>query len=94
MKDWKDDVAKRMDEYLKAMERLQLSEYIRYLDDRKRMVRNQFLGGVARGVGMAVGFTILGAILVIFLQRLAQRNLPVIGEFLAQIVTIVQGRLE
>lgn len=94
MKDWTEDMAKRMDEYLHAMERLQLPEYIRYLDDKKRMMRNQFLGGVARGVGMAVGFTILGAILIMFLQRLAQRNLPVIGEFLAQVVTIVQRRLE
>lgn len=43
---------------------------------------------------MAVGFTILGAMLVIMLQRLASRNLPVIGDFLAQIVSIVQRRLE
>ena len=45
-------------------------------------------------MGMAVGFTLLGAVLVILLQRLAQQNLPVIGDFLAQIVTIVQRRLE
>ena len=50
--------------------------------------------GLARGMGMAVGFTLLGAVLVILLQRLAQQNLPVIGDFLAQIVTIVQRRLE
>ena len=40
------------------------------------------------------GSTILGAMLVIMLQRLASRNLPVIGDFLAQIVSIVQRRLE
>ena len=57
-------------------------------------MRHQFLGGLARGMGMAVGFTLLGAVLVILLQRLAQQNLPVIGDFLAQIVTIVQRRLE
>lgn len=43
---------------------------------------------------MAIGFTVLGAALVILLQRLAQRNLPVIGDLLAQIVEIVQSRLE
>ena len=94
MKDWQENMAKKMEEYLQALERLHLPEYIRYLDDRKRMMRRQFLGGLARGMGMAVGFTLLGAVLVILLQRLAQQNLPVIGDFLAQIVTIVQRRLE
>lgn len=83
-----------LDEHLERLERLRLPEYIRYLEDRRRFLRMQFLGGLARGLGMAVGFTILGAVLVIMLQGLAQRNLPVIGDFLAQIVTIVQRRLE
>ncbi len=94
MKEWTDAMAKKMDEMLAAMERLRLADYVRYLDDRRRMMRNQFISGLFRGMGMAVGFTILGAVLVLVLQRLAQRNLPVIGDFLAQIVEIVQHRLE
>lgn len=58
------------------------------------MIRVQLLLGLARGVGTAVGFTILGALLLLVLQRLAQQNLPVIGNFLADIVTFVQNRLE
>lgn len=94
MKDCNDPMSKRMEDMLSALERLQLAEYLRYLDDRKRMLRTQFLSGMARGLGMAVGFTVLGAIFVLLLNRLAQRNLPVIGDFLAQIVSIVQRRLE
>ena len=94
MKDCNDPMAKRMEDMLSALERLQLAEYLRYLDDRKRMLRTQFLSGMARGLGMAIGFTVLGAIFVLLLNRLAQRNLPVIGDFLAQIVSIVQRRLE
>lgn len=84
----------RLDGYLERLERLRLPEYVRYLEDRRRFLLMQFLGGVARGLGTAVGFTILGAVLVLVLQGLAQRNLPVIGDFLAQIVRIVQRRLE
>lgn len=87
-------VYQRMDGYLERLERLRLPEYIRYIENRRRFMLMQFLGGVARGLGMAVGFTILGAVLVLVLQGLAQRNLPVIGDFLAEIVTIVQRRLE
>lgn len=84
----------RLESYLLSLEQMRLKEYIYYLGDRRRLMRSHFLGGVARGLGMAVGFTILGAILVLVLQRLASRNLPVIGDFLAQIVSIVQRRLE
>ena len=87
-------ILKRLEEYLERLERLRLPEYIRYVEDRRRFLMMQFLGGLARGLGMAVGFTILGAALVIFLQSLAQHNLPVIGDFLAEIVQIVQRRLE
>ena len=86
-------VWRRMEDYLERLERLRLPEYIRYIEDRRRFMLMQFLGGVARGLGTAVGFTILGAALVLLLQGLAQRNLPVIGDFLADIVEIVQRRL-
>ena len=87
-------VVRQIDRWIASMERLRLADYVRYVDDRKRLFWTSFFSGVARGVGMAVGFTILGAMLVIMLQRLASRNLPVIGDFLAQIVSIVQRRLE
>ena len=87
-------MAKRMEEHLRALERLQLAEYLRYVQDTRRLMRTQFVSGLFRGMGMAVGFTILGAVLVMLLQALAQRNLPVIGDFLAQLVAIVQSRLE
>lgn len=87
-------MAKRMEEHLRVLEQLQLTEYLRYVQDTRRLMRTQFVSGLFRGMGMAVGFTILGAVLVMLLQALAQRNLPVIGDFLAQIVAIVQSRLE
>lgn len=84
----------QIDRWTSAMERLRLADYVRYVDDRKRMFWSSFWAGVARGVGMAVGFTILGAVLVLILQDLAKRNLPLIGDVLADIVRIVQIRLK
>ncbi|MDD3335076.1 MAG: DUF5665 domain-containing protein [Eubacteriales bacterium] len=81
---------RQMDRWISAMERLRLADYVRYVDDRKRLFWTNFWGGLARGVGMAVGFTILGAVLILVLQDLAKHNLPVIGDFLAQIVSVVQ----
>ena len=84
----------RLDRWIAALERLRLADYVRYAEDRRRMFWSNFWGGVARGVGMAVGFTILGAIIVLMLRNLAQRNLPLIGDALAEIVGIVQRQLE
>lgn len=94
MKEWTAWMANKLDEHIAILERMRLPEYIRFLEDRKRFYRMQLVGGILRGVGTAIGFTILGAVLVWLLQGLAQRNLPVIGDFLAQIVDLVQRRLE
>ena len=84
---------RQIDRWIAAMERLRLSDYVRYVDDRKRMFWSHFWGGVARGVGMAVGFTILGALLVLVLQDLARQNLPLIGGFLAEVIRAVEARM-
>ncbi len=94
MKEWTAWMAHKLDEHIATLERMHLPEYVRFLDDRRRFYRMHFIGGMVRGVGTAIGFTILGAALFWLLQDLAQRNLPVIGDFLAQIVDLVQRRLE
>ena len=94
MQDCMEAMAKRMEEHLQRLERLHLPEYIAYLDNRRRFFLTQLLGGLFRGMGMAIGFTLLGAALVLLLKGLAERNLPVIGDFLAELLSIVQGRME
>ncbi len=94
MKEWAAWMANKLDEHIMALERLRLPDYIRFLEDKRRFYRMHLLGGIVRGFGTAIGFTILGAVLVWLLQDLAQRNLPVIGDFLAEIVNLVQRRLE
>lgn len=61
-------------------------------DWRKRLL-GEFLSGVARGLGFSVGFTLLGAMLVLFLRNAALANLPGIGRFLAELVRIVERNL-
>ena len=39
-----------------------------------------------------VGFTLLGALVVWLLQGLVQRNLPIIGDFLTQLLNLVEGK--
>ena len=75
------------------LEDAKLSEYIEMMSNPKRMIKRNFIAGLARGFGMAIGFTILGAIGLYILQKLVLLNLPFLGTFIAEIVKIVQDRL-
>ncbi|MCI5548010.1 MAG: DUF5665 domain-containing protein [Clostridiales bacterium] len=76
-----------------ALERANIEEYMRYSASWRRQLLVNFMGGLARGFGMAVGFTILGALMVMLLSRLVELNIPIIGNALAQITRIVLERL-
>ena len=48
------------------------------------------MAGIFRGVGIGIGVTIITAILVIILQKIVKLNIPIIGEYIADIVEIVE----
>lgn len=83
-----------MERFLAAAEKMRLEEYVQYATDRHRRLRDAFWQGVARGLGIMVGFSVLGAAVLFILQDLARRNLPGISDFVAQVVTLVQLRLQ
>lgn len=75
------------------MEKMKLAEYVDLLNSPWRLLWINFISGIARGLGIAIGFAILGAVIVIVLRKLVDLNLPVIGGFVADIVEIVQQQL-
>ncbi|NLK51693.1 MAG: hypothetical protein GX295_04505 [Syntrophomonadaceae bacterium] len=84
----------KVEELVGAMEKMNLAEYIHLLNRPGRLLYINFIAGVARGLGIAVGFTLLGAIGLYFLQKLVLLNLPLIGNFIATIVEMVQARIQ
>lgn len=83
-----------MERFIAAAERMRLADYVRFESDRRARLRDAFWQGVARGLGAMVGFSVLGAVVVVILRRLAEKNLPVIGDFIAQIILLTQMRLQ
>ena len=66
-------------------------EYWSYiLGNRKEIIKRNFLAGIARGVGIGIGVTIITAILIIMLQKIVTLNIPIIGEYISDIIDIVQ----
>lgn len=60
------------------------------LGDKKELIKRNLLAGIFRGVGIGIGVTIITAILVIVMQKIVALNIPVIGEYIADIVEIVE----
>ncbi|NLJ72837.1 MAG: hypothetical protein GX333_07465 [Syntrophomonadaceae bacterium] len=75
------------------MERMRLAEYVEMFAKPKRLFYVNFLIGLARGFGSAIGFTILAALVIYILQKVILFNIPIIGEFIADIVLIVQNQM-
>ncbi|HPU01067.1 MAG: hypothetical protein GX890_00925 [Firmicutes bacterium] len=76
------------------LERFNLAEYISLLNNPRRYLLVNFAGGIARGLGFALGATLLAALLLYIMQRLVILNLPLIGDFIAELVKIVNEQLK
>ncbi|MDI6894908.1 MAG: DUF5665 domain-containing protein [Bacillota bacterium] len=83
----------RLRELLLALQKARLAEYLELLQRPGRLVYLNLLAGLARGFGMAIGFTILGAVVIWFLRSSFLVNMPVIGSWIAQLVRIVEMEL-
>ncbi|WP_069650195.1 DUF5665 domain-containing protein [Caloranaerobacter ferrireducens] len=87
------ELEKKIHEIALQLEKAKIAEYVDILNNRRRLLYINFIGGLARGFGMAVGFTILGAFVIYLLQKMISWNLPLIGDFIADLVKIVQENL-
>jgi len=79
----------RLTAFADDLQRLNLADYIRLTQKPGRLVGLNFISGVARGFGIAVGFTLLGALGFYVLKELNVLNLPLIGDFIARILEYV-----
>jgi hypothetical protein len=86
-------LAHKVEELSRNIERMKLAEYMALYDSPWRLMRMNFLAGLARGLGIAIGFSILGAVVLFVLSRSFVANLPIIGRFIAEIVMIVRDRM-
>ena len=83
----------RLERIFSALERMRLDEYVEYVSNRKRMIFNNIFYGILRGLGFSFGFTILGAVGVVIIKHLVVENVPLIGDFLAEVINAIQERI-
>jgi hypothetical protein len=60
----------RIDRLMDTLERMRLDEYVEHLASRRRLVFDNLLYGVCRGLGFTLGFSVLGALLAVMLRSI------------------------
>lgn len=80
--------------WTRQLEQSRIVEYTEILNSPWRLIWRNILSGIAKGVGVAIGFTFFAATIIYVLQMLGALNLPIIGDYIADIVRIVQRQLD
>lgn len=75
---------------LEAFQKSNIEEWTYIFGSKKEIIKRNLIAGIFRGVGIGIGVTIITAILILILRRIVALNIPIIGEYIADIVEIVQ----
>lgn len=78
------------EELTRTMEKTRIAEYVQYLNQPGRLLWSNFLIGIARGLGSTIGLAIVLGLLLFFLKHLLTLNLPIISDFIADFIFMVQ----
>lgn len=81
---------KKIDDLIQITLNMDKNEKVTFTEKKKKIIFQNFLAGVFRGFGMAVGFTILVAIIIFILRKIVLLNLPIVSEYISDIIDIIQ----
>ncbi len=70
-----------------TIERSRIRDYMMLTDSKRRLFLINFVAGLGKGFGQAIGFTVLAGLLFYLLSSWV--DLPVIGEYIAKLMDIV-----
>lgn len=73
----------------RKMDNMRVAEYVEMISNPRRIIFMNFVAGLARGLGMGIGFTVLAGIVIYLLQSWV--NLPYIGKLIAELLNIIDG---
>ncbi len=85
------DTVRYVHRLAQIMERMQLADYLAMMTRPGRVLYVNFIAGLSRGLGFGIGTTIMLALLFYGLGQMV--DLPLIGEYVAKIVKIVQQEI-
>lgn len=76
------------------LEKNNIFEILEILGNKRKIFIRNLIAGISKGIGIGIGigFTVLSAILIIILQKIVTLNIPIIGDYISDIVDIVETK--
>ncbi|MGL6105894.1 DUF5665 domain-containing protein [Romboutsia sp.] len=82
-------IRRYLERLILIIERSRIRDYMMLTDSKRRLFTINLVAGLGKGFGQAIGFTFLAAIAIYLLT--SWMNLPIIGEYIAKIMDIVDN---
>ncbi len=86
-------INKKIDDINQKLEKSNILEWSYVMGSKKEIIKRNILAGIFRGVGIGIGVTLVSAVIIYVLRKIIMLNIPVIGDYIADIVSIVQKNL-
>ena len=80
-------IKRYLERLMLIIERSRIRDYMMLTDSKRRLFVINFVAGLGKGFGQAIGFTLLAGVVFFILSKWV--NLPIIGEYIAELINIV-----
>lgn len=82
----------RWDRIAERLDASRISEYVELMNNPRKLIWTSFVAGIARGLGAAVGATVVFALVLEVLRRLIVVNVLGIGDFIVSILKVIEAK--
>ena len=65
-------------------------DLIEILGNKKEIIFRNLFSGICKGIGIGIGVTLVTAVIIVILQKIIKLNIPIISEYITDIVEIVE----
>lgn len=65
-------------------------DLVEVMGSKKEMIFRNLFSGIWKGIGIGIGVTLVTAIIILILQKIIKLNIPIISEYITDIVEIVE----
>lgn len=65
-------------------------DLIEIMGNKKEIIFRNLFSGIWKGIGIGIGVTLVTALIIVILQKIIKLNIPIISEYITDIVEIVE----
>lgn len=85
------DLALQVSRVALLLDKARLGEYVELMQRPWSLLWRSFAAGLFRGMGFALGFLLLSALALYILNLVVDLGIPVLGDFIAQLLVYVEN---